>query len=48
MGVALRQLGSDVAVGEYTGVVLGFGAAGQLLLREDDGTRCEVWTGDVA
>ena len=42
------NLGQYVAVGEYTGVVLGFGSSGQLLLREDDGTRREVWTGDVA
>ncbi len=42
------NLGQYVAVGGYTGVVLGFGAAGQLLLREDDGTRRAVWTGDVA
>ena len=27
--------------------LLGFGAAGQLLLREDDGTQAEVWAGDV-
>lgn len=42
------NLGQYVAVGERTGVVLGFGPAGQLLLREDDGTQREVWTGDVA
>lgn len=42
------NLGQYVAVGGHTGVVLGFGPAGQLLLREDDGTRREVWTGDVA
>ena len=41
------SLGQYVAVGGHTGVVLGFGAAGQLLLREDDGTRREVWTGEV-
>ncbi|MDE2736756.1 MAG: hypothetical protein OXI72_20345 [Gemmatimonadota bacterium] len=41
-------MGQCVAVGEYTGVVLGFGSAGQLLLREDDETRREVWTGDLA
>ena len=29
-------------------MVLGFGAAGQLLRREDDGTRREVWTEDLA
>ena len=42
------SLGQYVAVGGHTGVVLGFGSAGQLLLREDDGTRREVWTGEVA
>ena len=42
------NLGQYVTVGGRTGVVLGFGPAGQLLLREDDGTRREVWTGDVA
>jgi len=26
---------------------MGFGAAGQLLLREDDGMQREVWAGDV-
>ena len=45
------NMGEYVEVGEdadrRTGVVLGFGAAGQLLLREDDGTRAEVWAGDV-
>ena len=41
------NLGQYVAVGEYAGVVLGFGTAGQLLLREDDGTQREVWSGDV-
>lgn len=41
------NLGQYVAVGGHTGVVLGFGSAGQLLLREDDGTRREVWTGEV-
>ena len=40
------NLGQYVTAGGYTGVVLGFGAAGQLL-REDDGTRREVWTRDV-
>ena len=43
--------GAYVEVGEgtdrRTGVVLGFGEAGQLLLREDDGTQSEVWAGDV-
>lgn len=45
------NLGQYVEVGEgadrRTGVVLGFGAAGQLLLREDDGVQREVWVGDV-
>jgi len=45
------NIGEYVEVGEdadrRTGVVLGFGAAGQLLLREDDGMRAEVWAGDV-
>ena len=50
-GVRCANIGEYVEVGEgadrRTGVVLGFGEAGQLLLREDDGTRGEVWTGDV-
>ena len=45
------NIGQYVEVSEdadrRTGVVLGFGAAGQLLLREDDGTQAEVWAGDV-
>lgn len=45
------NMGEYVEVGEdaarRTGVVLGFGAAGQLLLREDDGTKVEVWAGDI-
>ena len=48
----MRERELDVVeVGEgpdrRTGVVLGFGEAGQLLLREDDGTQSEVWAGDV-
>jgi len=42
------NLGQYIAVGGRTVVVRGFGSAGQMLLREDDGTRCEVWTGEVA
>ncbi len=46
------NLGEYVQVGEgeglKTGVVLGFGDAGQMLLREDDGQQSEVWVGDVA
>jgi BirA family biotin operon repressor/biotin-[acetyl-CoA-carboxylase] ligase len=46
------NMGEYVQVGEgkgrKTGVLLGFGEAGQLLLREDDGQQTEVWVGDVA
>ncbi len=46
------NVGEYVQVGEgegrKTGVLLGFGAAGQMLLREDDGQQTEVWVGDVA
>lgn len=46
------NLGEYVQVGEgegqKTGVLLGFGEAGQMLLREDDGQQSEVWAGDVA
>ena len=49
--VRCANMGQYVEVGEdadrCTGVVLGFGAAGQLLLREDDGMQREVWAGDV-
>lgn len=31
-----------------TGTLLGFGPAGQLLLREDDGHQREVWAGDLS
>jgi len=45
------NMGQYIEIGEgadrRTGVVLGFGEAGQLLLREDDGVRAEVWVGDV-
>lgn len=46
------NMGEYVQVGEgegrKTGVLLGFGSAGQMLLREDDGQQTEVWVGDVA
>jgi len=46
------NMGEYVQVGEgkgrKTGVLIGFGDAGQLLLREDDGQQTEVWVGDVA
>ncbi len=45
------NVGEYVEVGDgeerKTGVVMGFGEAGQMLLREDDGRRIEVWVGDV-
>lgn len=45
------NVGEYVEVGDgqerRTGVVLGFGAAGQMLLREDDGRQSEVWVGDL-
>jgi BirA family transcriptional regulator, biotin operon repressor / biotin---[acetyl-CoA-carboxylase] ligase len=44
-------LGEEVAVGEARersgGVLEGFGEAGQLLLRQVDGTVKEVWSGDL-
>ena len=44
-------LGEEVEVGEarerLEGVLEGFGEAGQLLLRQADGTVKEVWSGDV-
>ncbi len=46
------NVGEYVEVGDgeerRTGVVVGFGEAGQMLLREDDGRQSEVWVGDVA
>jgi len=45
------NLGERVTVGEdqapRSGVLEGFGQAGQLLLHEDDGALREVWVGDV-
>ncbi len=45
------QVGEYVEVGDgtarQTGMLLGFGDAGQMLLREDDGRQREVWVGDV-
>ena len=50
-GARCANIGEYVEVGEATdrrtGLVLGFGDAGQLLLREDDGTWGEVWAGDL-
>ena len=44
-------LGEKIAIGEgckrASGVLEGFGNAGQLLLRQRDGTVCEVWSGDL-
>jgi len=34
--------------GQKTGVLLGFGEAGRMLLREDDGQQPEVGAGDGA
>ena len=33
---------------ERTGILQGFGPAGQLLLREEDGRQREVWVGDLS
>ena len=45
------NLGERVTVGEgqsrSSGLLEGFGPAGQLLLRGDDGVLLEVWSGDV-
>lgn len=44
-------LGEEIAIGEggkrASGVLEGFGDAGQLLLRQRDGTVCQVWSGDL-
>lgn len=45
-------IGEEISVGEgddvKTGVLVGFGDCGQLLLREPDGQVSEIWAGDVA
>ena len=46
------QLGQKVEVGDgdqlQTGILAGFGTAGQLILRKDSSEEVEIWVGDVA
>jgi BirA family biotin operon repressor/biotin-[acetyl-CoA-carboxylase] ligase len=47
-----HNLGQTIEVGDgdnrQRGVLLGFGEAGQLRLRREDGREVEIWAGDVA
>ena len=44
------NLGKEIEVGDgnnrKTGILIGFGSAGQLRLQEDNGQQTEIWAGD--
>ncbi|MBM4054045.1 MAG: biotin--[acetyl-CoA-carboxylase] ligase [Planctomycetes bacterium] len=44
-------VGERITVGEgkvqKSGILTGFGARGQIILRGDDGSLCDIWAGDV-